>query len=92
MDVNCGSGFDNLTNAIDRGLITAADIDVALSHAMNIQFKLGFYDPFGLSPYDAIDPSVIDSPAHQPGRPRHHPPVPRAAEERQPHSPAVPLR
>ena len=65
MDVDCGSGFNNLTQALQQGLIQPADVDVAVSHLATVQLRLGFYDQFGLSPYDAIEPSVVDSPEHR---------------------------
>ena len=65
MDVNCGDAFKHLGEALQRGLIQPADVDVALSHAMTVQFRVGFYDDFGLSPHDAIDPAVVDSDEHR---------------------------
>ena len=65
VDMDCGDGFDNLRAALDQSIINEADIDVALRHSMEIQFKLGFYDTWGQGPYDSIPPSVVDSEEHR---------------------------
>ncbi|MEU8108603.1 glycoside hydrolase family 3 C-terminal domain-containing protein [Nonomuraea muscovyensis] len=54
----------NLTAALDRGLITEADVDRAVGHALTIRFRLGHLDPDG-GPYKKITADVIDSPAHR---------------------------
>ena len=65
MDIDCGTAFDSLIDAIDDGIIGEPDIDAALEATMNIQMMVGFYDPFGLSPFDNISEAVVDSPAHR---------------------------
>ena len=65
LDLDCGTGFDSLADAIDDGIIGEPDIDAALEATINIQMRLGFYDPFGLSHYDNISDTVVDSPPHR---------------------------
>jgi beta-glucosidase len=54
-----------ITNALNQGLLTTADIDKAAGHALAIRFRLGEFDPAGSNPYDSITASVINSAAHQ---------------------------
>jgi beta-glucosidase len=53
-----------LTEALDRGLITEADIDEAVGHILSIRFRLGDFDPDG-GPYGDITAEVIGAPEHQ---------------------------
>lgn len=50
--------------ALDQGLLTVHDIDVAAGQALSIRFRLGEFDPSG-GPYAKITPAVINSPANQ---------------------------
>ena len=50
--------------ALDQGLLTVRDIDVAAGQALSIRFRLGEFDPDG-GPYAGITPAVIDSPANR---------------------------
>ncbi|MGN9783515.1 glycoside hydrolase family 3 C-terminal domain-containing protein [Nonomuraea sp. ZG12] len=59
-----GPLVENLTAALDRGLITEADVDKGVGHALSIRFRLGHFDPDG-GPYKKITADVINSPAHQ---------------------------
>ena len=65
VDLDCGGGFASLPEAINRSLITSADIDAALRHSMEVQMRVGFYDVWGDGPFDSISPSVIDSAEHR---------------------------
>jgi beta-glucosidase len=65
--VNDGNGAPTVTaiqQALAQGLLTEADIDEAVGHALSIRFRLGEFDPDG-GPYANISPDVIDSPAHR---------------------------
>jgi beta-glucosidase len=53
-----------LTSALDKGLLTEADVDNAVRHVLSIRIRLGQLDPDG-GPYASIGPEVINSPAHQ---------------------------
>ena len=65
VDMDCGDGFDSLHHALNLSLINEADLDVALRHSMEVQFRVGFYDAWGDGPFDSISPSVVDSEAHR---------------------------
>jgi beta-glucosidase len=64
-DLSCGCTYDHLGEAIERGLITEADIDRALTHTLTTRFKLGMFDPPEQVPYASTPTSVIGSPAHR---------------------------
>ncbi|HYQ56355.1 MAG TPA: glycoside hydrolase family 3 C-terminal domain-containing protein [Draconibacterium sp.] len=44
-DLNCGSSYRHLTKAVERGLITEEEIDVAVKRLFIARFKLGMFDP-----------------------------------------------
>jgi beta-glucosidase len=59
-----GPMLTELRSALDKGLLTEADVDTAVRHALTIRTRLGQFDPDG-GPYASIGPEVINSPAHQ---------------------------
>ncbi|MBN2509521.1 MAG: glycoside hydrolase family 3 C-terminal domain-containing protein [Spirochaetales bacterium] len=63
-DLNCGSTYTFLLEALHLGLITEPQIDTALERLLNTRMKLGMFDPPGQGPYDHLDASVIRCPAH----------------------------
>lgn len=63
-DLNCGSTYKKLTDALAEGLITEADLDRALTRLFTARFKLGMFDPADKVPYANIPYSVNNSPAH----------------------------
>ena len=58
--------IERLTTALDRGLITPADIDTAVRRALAIRFRLGEFDPPELDPYRALEPELVNCPTHRP--------------------------
>ncbi len=64
-DLSCICTYDRLGEAIDRGLITEADIDRSLERTLTTRFKLGMFDPPAEVPYTAIPISVVNSPEHR---------------------------
>ena len=50
--------------AIDAGLMTEADLDLALEHALTLRFWLGLFDPIEDQPYWHVSPDVVQSPPH----------------------------
>ncbi len=58
-DINCGNTYDNLREAIERGLISEADIDRSLRRTLLTRFKLGMFDSPVMVPYTSIPQSVI---------------------------------
>ncbi|NND33640.1 MAG: glycoside hydrolase family 3 protein [Saprospiraceae bacterium] len=63
-NLNCGSTYPELINAIEQGLTTEAELDENLRELLPTRFKLGLFDPPGLVPYDAIGPEQIRHPNH----------------------------
>ena len=45
MDLNSGTTYQALPQAVKRGLCTEADIDQALNRCMVARFRLGLFDP-----------------------------------------------
>jgi beta-glucosidase len=64
-DLSCICTYDHLGEAIDRGLITEADIDRSLGRTLATRFKLGMFDPPAEVPYAAIPTSIIGCPEHR---------------------------
>ena len=64
-DLDCGFIFSNLTEAVERGLITEDEIDKSLARLMSIRFRLGAFDPTDDDPYASLPYTVLESPGHQ---------------------------
>jgi beta-glucosidase len=64
-DLSCGCTFENLGEALEQGLISQADIDLALSRVLTTRFKLGIFDPPDQVPYAATPMSVVGSRKHR---------------------------
>lgn len=57
-DLNCGSMFGYLLQALDKGLISEADLDEAAVHVLTTRIKLGEFDadnPYAAIPYETVD-------------------------------------
>jgi beta-glucosidase len=54
---------DSLHAALDRGLISAEDIDRAAAHALSLRIRLGEFDPG--NPYAGITDAAILAPEHR---------------------------
>jgi beta-glucosidase len=50
-DLECGSDYKNLVEAVNRGILTEADINVAVKRTFMARFKLGMFDPDQVVPY-----------------------------------------
>jgi len=64
-DLNCGSTYPALTEAVRKGLITEAEIDVSVKRLMKARMRLGMFDPEEKVPYSKIPLSVVESDAHR---------------------------
>ncbi len=60
-DLNCGVAYNHLPEAVEKGLITEAEIDVAVKRLFMARFKLGMFDPEEDVPYAQIPFSVNTS-------------------------------
>ncbi|UIJ44310.1 glycoside hydrolase family 3 C-terminal domain-containing protein [Sphingomonas cannabina] len=63
-DLNCGSAYAALPQAVARGLVSEAEIDTALSRALDARRALGIAFG-GDSPWSRIKPSEIGTPEHR---------------------------
>jgi len=64
-DLNCGVTFAHLEEAIDKGLLTEAELDTAVKRTMLARFRLGLFDPDSLVSYASIPLSVNCSDYHR---------------------------
>lgn len=61
-----GGGPSNLAQAVQRGLITEKEVDVALGRLMEARIRLGEFDPPGYpgNPYNAITTNMYNTAEH----------------------------
>ena len=64
-DLGCDHVFNEIPEAITRGLITEADVDRALERTLGTRFKLGMFDPPEAVPYASIPMEVVASVEHR---------------------------
>jgi beta-glucosidase len=64
-DLECGKVYLNLKEAVERNLITEAEIDVSVKRLFTARFRLGMFDPPDQVPYANIPYSVVDSKEHK---------------------------
>src|SRR5882672_5914652 len=64
-DLNCGCTYNDLVVAVRDGLITEAEIDIALRRLLTTKFKLGLLDPQERVPWSKTHVSVVDSAPHR---------------------------
>lgn len=64
-DLECGSTFRSLKEAVDKGLVSEAQLDTAVKKLFTARFKLGMFDPPELVPYARIPYSVVDGEEHR---------------------------
>jgi len=64
-DLNCGSVFPALAEAVEKGLIDEATIDRAVRRLFRARFRLGMFDPPEQVPYAKTPYEVNDSGEHQ---------------------------
>jgi beta-glucosidase len=65
VDLECGETYQYLHEAVDKGYLSEADIDIAVKRLFLARFKLGMFDPAGNVPYNKIPISVNDSESHR---------------------------
>lgn len=64
-DLGCDHVFNEIPEAIERGLITEADVDRSLERTLATRFKLGMFDPDEKVPFAAIPTEVVACEAHR---------------------------
>ena len=63
-DLECGTTYRSLKQAVAQGLIAESDIDVAVTRLMRARMRLGLFDPPERVKYAQIPYSVNESPEH----------------------------
>ena len=63
-DLNCGETYRGLVDAVDQGLITEDEIDVAVKRLFTARVKLGMFDPEERVPYAGISTAVVHCAEH----------------------------
>ncbi len=64
-DLNCGTVYSSLIQAVKDGLIGEDEINTAVKRLFTARFKLGMFDPPGLVKYEKIPYSVVDCKKHK---------------------------
>jgi beta-glucosidase len=63
-DLDCGTTYKALHEAVEKGMLPADEIDVAVKRLFMARFKLGMFDPVEKVEYAQIPFSVNNNPAH----------------------------
>jgi beta-glucosidase len=53
-DLECGVDYKHLVEAVNRGILTENDINIAVKRIFTARFKLGMFDPDEMVPYAQI--------------------------------------
>lgn len=64
-DVECGTSYKSLVNAVKKGYIKESDIDVSVRRLLAARFALGEMDDEKLVEWSKIPYSVVDCPEHR---------------------------
>ena len=64
-DMNCGCTYNDLTVAVQQGLITEQEINVSLRRLLTTKFRLGLFDPPDRVPWAHLSTSIIDCAVHR---------------------------
>ena len=63
VDVECGSSYRSIPEAVASGLLKEEYLDRNLLRALTERFRLGEMD--GASPWDDLDPAIVEGPEHR---------------------------
>ena len=63
-DVECGTSYNALLEAMEKGMITEDEIDVSLRRVLSARIKLGTLDPVEMDPWAALGEETLSSPEH----------------------------
>ncbi|HLN22193.1 MAG TPA: glycoside hydrolase family 3 C-terminal domain-containing protein [Bacteroidales bacterium] len=65
VDTDCGSVYQtSALKALEKGLVSEAEMDKALINIFTIRMRLGEFDPSDKVLYAGIKPSIINDPSH----------------------------
>jgi beta-glucosidase len=62
VNVDCGSTYPDLKQALAQQLVTETEIDQTLAKLLETRFRLGLFD--ASTPFDTLDPKIVGSDAH----------------------------
>ena len=65
VNLNCGSVYPSLVEAVAQGLVTEEEIDEQLAVLMRTKFKLGLFDPAENNPYSQLSAENLDTEEHR---------------------------
>ena len=63
-DLECGTSYNALLEAVEKGLVSQEEIDVCLRRILRARFELGTLDPEEMSPWKNLGEQTISSPEH----------------------------
>ncbi|HTM17573.1 MAG TPA: glycoside hydrolase family 3 C-terminal domain-containing protein [Terracidiphilus sp.] len=63
-DTDCGTEYRALTDAVHKGLLTEAQLDVSLKRLFTARMKLGMFDPPEQVPFSKLQMSLVNSSEH----------------------------
>lgn len=61
VNMNCGTVYSKIPEAVSQGLITESAVDAALAGSLRILFRLGWFDPEEDNPWSALGTKDIAS-------------------------------
>ena len=64
-DLDCGLEYTHIVPAVRQGLLSEAEVDMAVRRLLTARFRLGMFDPPDQVKWTQIPYSENDSPAHQ---------------------------
>ncbi|MDP4245215.1 MAG: glycoside hydrolase family 3 C-terminal domain-containing protein [Bacteroidota bacterium] len=64
-DLECATTYQHLKEAVQKGIVTEKDIDIAVKRLFTARFRLGMFDPPEMVKYAQIPYSVVDCAAHK---------------------------
>lgn len=64
-DLNCGCTYEHLPAAVERGLVSEAELDASLAKLLTARLRLGMFDPPERVPFSRIPLDVVDSAEHR---------------------------
>ncbi|WP_372652096.1 glycoside hydrolase family 3 C-terminal domain-containing protein [Draconibacterium sp.] len=65
VDTDCGGVYQaHALGALEKDMLTQADIDKALINIFTIRMRLGEFDPTEIVSYAGIKPDIVNDPAH----------------------------
>ncbi len=65
VNVNCGSTFNVLDDAVREGLVSEEEVNEKLAKLLETRFELGLFDPIEANPYNSIPIEVVNSEEHR---------------------------